>query len=226
MRIGFRQRQIQDPDSLGANSNMIFASHIGFPVEIMMYIMDNPIHSPLPKEQLSKNHGEIQNCFLDRLIQIRYNLYQAHDLSNNKIQGRTPDWVWSSCMSSLQRLNISHNMLTSVDSIPLQYVYIIDLRSNLLQGSLPIPPSTTEIFFISQIIRRIILDYLWGGPFIYLQFDSTANTSEECLFFFYEFKHELSIQTLRRKQKKNLKTERSNAEKRNMNRESIENFID
>ncbi|PHT35700.1 hypothetical protein CQW23_23400 [Capsicum baccatum] len=41
-------------------------------------------------------------------------------------------------------------MLTSVDSIPLQYVDTIDLRSNLLQGSLPIPPNSTTYFFISE----------------------------------------------------------------------------
>ncbi|XP_049365464.1 receptor-like protein Cf-9 homolog [Solanum verrucosum] len=50
---------------------------------------------------------------------------------------------------SLITLNISHNMLTSVDTIPLQIVYTIDLRSNLLQGSLAIPPNSTTFFFIS-----------------------------------------------------------------------------
>ncbi|KAH0773355.1 hypothetical protein KY290_010492 [Solanum tuberosum] len=70
------------------------------------------------------------------------------DLSNKKLQGRIPDWAWSNWMS-LITLNISHNMLTSVDTIPLQIVYTIDLRSNLLQGSLPIPPNSTTFFFIS-----------------------------------------------------------------------------
>ncbi|KAG5587008.1 hypothetical protein H5410_047442 [Solanum commersonii] len=55
------------------------------------------------------------------------------DLSNNKIQGRIPDWAWSNWMFSLKSLSISHNMLTSVDIIPLQIVYTIDLWSNLLQ---------------------------------------------------------------------------------------------
>ncbi|KAM3337392.1 hypothetical protein P3S68_031717 [Capsicum galapagoense] len=72
------------------------------------------------------------------------------DLSNNKLQGRIPDWAWSNWMFSMRSLNLSHNMLTSVVSIPLQYVEPIDLRSNLLQGSLPVPPNTSSIFFISQ----------------------------------------------------------------------------
>ncbi|XP_059290688.1 receptor-like protein Cf-9 [Lycium ferocissimum] len=43
------------------------------------------------------------------------------DLSNNKLQGRIPDWAWSSWIFSVTTLNLSHNMLRSVDSIPLQY---------------------------------------------------------------------------------------------------------
>ncbi|KAF3664373.1 putative beta-glucosidase 44-like [Capsicum annuum] len=70
------------------------------------------------------------------------------DLSNNKLEGRVPDW--SNWMFALQHLILSHNMLTSVDSIPFQYVVTIDLRSNVLQGSRPIPPNTTWFFFISQ----------------------------------------------------------------------------
>ncbi|XP_055815011.1 receptor-like protein Cf-9 homolog [Solanum dulcamara] len=72
------------------------------------------------------------------------------DLSNNKIQGRIPDWAWSNWMFSLKYVNLSHNMLTSVDSIPLHTVHNIDIRSNMLQGSLPIPPNSTRYFFISQ----------------------------------------------------------------------------
>ncbi|MCD9560975.1 hypothetical protein HAX54_019842 [Datura stramonium] len=34
------------------------------------------------------------------------------DLSNNKIQGRIPDWAWSNWMHSMTYLNSSHNMLT------------------------------------------------------------------------------------------------------------------
>ncbi|KAM3337989.1 hypothetical protein P3S68_032315 [Capsicum galapagoense] len=72
------------------------------------------------------------------------------DLSNNKLQGRILDWARSNWMFSLPGLNLSHNMLTSVDSIPLQYVDTIDLRSNLLQSSLPIPPNSTRHFFILE----------------------------------------------------------------------------
>ncbi|PHU01777.1 hypothetical protein BC332_31564 [Capsicum chinense] len=38
------------------------------------------------------------------------------DLSNNKLQGRIPDWAWSNWMFSMRSLNLSYNKLTSVDS--------------------------------------------------------------------------------------------------------------
>ncbi|CAK9151873.1 unnamed protein product [Ilex paraguariensis] len=59
------------------------------------------------------------------------------DLSGNKIDGRTPSWIWK---MNLQYLNISHNFLYALDeflpnmSTPLQ---TLDLRASLLQGSLP-----------------------------------------------------------------------------------------
>ncbi|XP_049386445.1 receptor-like protein Cf-9 [Solanum stenotomum] len=94
---------------------------------------------------------ELAACEVKELEFLRSaNQLRQLDLSNNKIQGRIPDWAWSNWMSSLDTLNMSHNMLTSVDSIPLQSLYTIDLRSNLLQGSLPIPSNSTRYFFISH----------------------------------------------------------------------------
>ncbi|KAH0772485.1 hypothetical protein KY290_009622 [Solanum tuberosum] len=94
---------------------------------------------------------ELAACEVKELEFLRSaNQLLVLDLSNNKIQGRIPDWAWSNWMFSLLDLNISHNMLTSVDSIPLQSLDTIDLRSNLLQGSLPIPSNSTTFFFISH----------------------------------------------------------------------------
>uniref|UniRef100_A0A1U7X977 Receptor-like protein 12 n=2 Tax=Nicotiana sylvestris TaxID=4096 RepID=A0A1U7X977_NICSY len=69
------------------------------------------------------------------------------NLSNNKIQGRIPDWVWPIWMFSLNRLNLSHNMLTNMgsgnmDSIPsyvcnLDSLRVLDLAKNNLIGEIP-----------------------------------------------------------------------------------------
>ncbi|KAL3351105.1 hypothetical protein AABB24_019618 [Solanum stoloniferum] len=97
------------------------------------------------------NTLELAACEVKELEFLRSaNQLQRLDLSNNKIQGRIPDWAWSNWMPSLNTLNMSHNMLSSVDSIPLPLADIIDLRSNLLQGSLPIPSNSTTFFFISH----------------------------------------------------------------------------
>ncbi|XP_049391557.1 receptor-like protein Cf-9 homolog [Solanum stenotomum] len=109
---------------------------------------DNSVNVTLPE---SLTRLELAACEVKELKFLR-SANQLHnlDLSNNKIQGRIPDWAWSNWMSSLDTLIMSHNMLSSVDSIPLQSLYTIDLRSNLLQGSLPIPSISTKYFFMSN----------------------------------------------------------------------------
>ncbi|XP_059449521.1 receptor-like protein 6 [Corylus avellana] len=51
------------------------------------------------------------------------------NLSNNKIHGQVPEWMWNKSTTSLQ---------------------VLDLESNSLQGSLPIPPVATLHFDISN----------------------------------------------------------------------------
>ncbi|KAM3235238.1 hypothetical protein P3L10_015274 [Capsicum annuum] len=72
------------------------------------------------------------------------------DLSNNKIQGRIPDFALSNWMNSMSNLNLSHNMLTSSNQIHLLPLLDIDLQSNFLQGPLPIPPPSVQLFFMSK----------------------------------------------------------------------------
>ncbi|KAH0736333.1 hypothetical protein KY285_012040 [Solanum tuberosum] len=109
---------------------------------------DNKVDFTWPE---SLNILDLAACELKELEFLRSaKKLQNLDLSNNKIQGRIPDWAWSNWNFSMRYLNISHNMLMSVDSIPLPLADFIDLRSNLLQGSLPIPPISTRFFFISH----------------------------------------------------------------------------
>ncbi|GLT39481.1 hypothetical protein SLA2020_136690 [Shorea laevis] len=71
------------------------------------------------------------------------------DISKNKISGQIHKWEIEG-MSSLN-LNLSYNFLTGIDSFGSGYLQIVDLRSNLLQGSLPIP-STTWVYMKQLII--------------------------------------------------------------------------
>ncbi|KAL0452193.1 UNVERIFIED_CONTAM: Receptor-like protein 6 [Sesamum latifolium] len=60
------------------------------------------------------------------------------DLSGNNIEGQVPNWIWH---STLQYVNISHNRLNSVEEfspyVSLNLLATLDIRGNLLQGSLP-----------------------------------------------------------------------------------------
>ncbi|KAG6406507.1 hypothetical protein SASPL_134111 [Salvia splendens] len=60
------------------------------------------------------------------------------DLSRNKIKGQVPNWIWK---STLQYVLLSRNSLESMEeflpNVSLTSLTTLDLRSNLLQGSLP-----------------------------------------------------------------------------------------
>ncbi|XP_024025996.1 receptor-like protein 9DC3 [Morus notabilis] len=80
------------------------------------------------------------------------------DLSNNRIDGSVPQWLWNVGRDSLWYLNISHNLLTQIGKIPWKNLLLIDLSSNRLQaGHLPIPPPSTYLFSISnnQLVGEI-----------------------------------------------------------------------
>lgn len=73
------------------------------------------------------------------------------DLSSNKIHGQIPDWALSNWGSSVYYLNLSFNSLTGINNLNhFENLVFVDLQFNLLQGSLPVPPSTTQIFYASN----------------------------------------------------------------------------
>ncbi|GKV46625.1 hypothetical protein SLEP1_g53599 [Rubroshorea leprosula] len=98
------------------------------------------------------------------------------DLSANQIDGEIPRWIWN--IGSLTYLNLSHNFLVNLHE-PLrglssaQYLLVLDLHSNRLQGQLPsFPPSATYLDYSSNNFCSVIPvnfgDYLSTAQFISL----------------------------------------------------------
>ncbi|XP_058111866.1 receptor-like protein 7 [Magnolia sinica] len=75
------------------------------------------------------------------------------DLSNNKISGEIPKWIWEIGNGSLNYLNLSHNVLRGIEPSPhlsLSDLSILDISSNKLEDSLPIPPPSILFFSVSN----------------------------------------------------------------------------
>ncbi|XP_057953861.1 receptor-like protein Cf-9 homolog [Malania oleifera] len=73
------------------------------------------------------------------------------DLSANKITREIPKWTFNMWNNSLIVFNLSHNFLTHVDEhLPWKNLRYLDIQNNMIQGSLPIPPSSKEVFLISN----------------------------------------------------------------------------
>ncbi|KAM4110291.1 hypothetical protein ACB094_03G184000 [Castanea mollissima] len=82
------------------------------------------------------------------------NELQTLDLSNNTIEGNIPKWFWNVGKETLEYLNLSYNHLSKFEQspvvLPWKNMYLLDLSSNMLQGSFPIPPLSTQYFFASK----------------------------------------------------------------------------
>ncbi|KAF3622376.1 hypothetical protein FXO38_31320 [Capsicum annuum] len=91
------------------------------------------------------------NHFSGQLRDFRYNSALVYiDISENQLQGPLPMSI-QNLVSLLHYLNLSHNMLTSIDLLPFLPINTIDLRSNFLQGTLPdVLPLSLELFFMSN----------------------------------------------------------------------------
>ncbi|XP_031115748.1 receptor-like protein 48 [Ipomoea triloba] len=66
-----------------------------------------------------------------------FDALQDLDLSDNKIEGEIPSWIWH---NELQVVNISHNLLSVFDEIPTNissYTFSLLLHGNRIKGSLP-----------------------------------------------------------------------------------------
>ncbi|KAJ4725237.1 Receptor-like protein [Melia azedarach] len=95
----------------------------------------------------------ISDCNLSEFPDILRNQtkLQILDISGNKIHGRIPNWFLEVGRDSLSYLNLSHNFLTGgIENIPPNNLQDLDLRSNLLQGSLMVPPPLAVFLLVSN----------------------------------------------------------------------------
>ncbi|GLT35521.1 hypothetical protein SLA2020_099670 [Shorea laevis] len=111
---------------------------------------------------------------------------QELDLSKNKISGQIHKWEIEGM--SLDKLNLSYNFVTSIDLFGFGNLRIVDLRSNLLQGSLPILSTTwdsMEGLFISgnNLTGEIPCSYcnFTSLRFLVLANNSLGGKIPECL---------------------------------------------
>ncbi|GKV49186.1 hypothetical protein SLEP1_g55950 [Rubroshorea leprosula] len=103
------------------------------------------------------NNGTAVNYSFPNLQSLRFSSCNIHkfpsflrkaenlqelDISKNKISGQIHKWEVEGM--SLSSLDLSYNFLTGIDLFCFGYLEIVDLRSNLLQGSLPILSTTWD----------------------------------------------------------------------------------
>ncbi|KAF3443263.1 hypothetical protein FNV43_RR12945 [Rhamnella rubrinervis] len=87
-------------------------------------------------------------------VLLNQNELQWLDLSYNNIHGLVPKWIWNSSKKTLGYLNLGHNVLTGFEQsptyLPWSALKIINLQSNNLKGSIPIPPKSTKVYLASD----------------------------------------------------------------------------
>ncbi|KAL6140277.1 hypothetical protein ACLB2K_058577 [Fragaria x ananassa] len=99
---------------------------------------------------------ELGSCNLTEFPEfLKYTSELMHlDLSDNNLHGQIPKWMWNSTSESLRYLNLSHNHLTGFEEnpviIPWHQLSSLQLDSNMLRGSLPVPAPSIEVYSISN----------------------------------------------------------------------------
>ncbi|XP_048330554.1 receptor-like protein EIX1 [Ziziphus jujuba] len=73
------------------------------------------------------------------------------DISNTSLSGSIPYWFWE-LSSTISTLNVSHNQLEGQLPSPLKFTSraVVSFRSNLFNGSIPIPNGSIELLDLSK----------------------------------------------------------------------------
>ncbi|KAF3434371.1 hypothetical protein FNV43_RR25474 [Rhamnella rubrinervis] len=86
---------------------------------------------------------------------LRYqNELELLDLNGNKIYGQIPKWMLNTSVDTLMALNIGRNLLTGFNQqstvLPWVNLRLFEVSYNMLQGPLPIPPPSIQLFDVSN----------------------------------------------------------------------------
>ncbi|KAJ0647065.1 putative leucine-rich repeat domain superfamily [Helianthus annuus] len=119
---------------------------------ITLSVIDSHINGTQPK---FKELG-LPSCNLKvfpEFLRFQHQL-EYLNLDNNNIEGLIPGWMWNISKNTLGELSLSQNLLMGFGqhSPVASWVNLwsLDLSQNMLHGSIPRPPPTTEYFFVSN----------------------------------------------------------------------------
>ncbi|XP_058111917.1 receptor-like protein 53 [Magnolia sinica] len=101
-------------------------------------------------------HLLLRSCNISKFPDILRRQEEMYflDLSNNRINGEIPNWIWKVGNESLTYFNLSHNDLEGLEGpfphLSLSSLEVLDLSFNMLEGSIPIPPLFIHFFSLSS----------------------------------------------------------------------------
>jgi Leucine-rich repeat (LRR) protein len=124
---------------------------------LQLNVIQNLIN--LSSLHLSHNNLELASSKLKPFPQflINQSTLSMLDLSDNRIHGEIPNWIWN--LPYLYSLNLSYNYLETLDLslLNMSSVHFLDLQSNQLQGQLSVLPKYVKYLDFSKNNFRSVI---------------------------------------------------------------------
>ncbi|KAI3805771.1 hypothetical protein L1987_21657 [Smallanthus sonchifolius] len=120
---------------------------------------------------------KLASCNLSKFPNLRnQSRLLTLDLSNNKIEGNIPNWIWEVGSGRISYMNLSRNRLTGFEE-PYNFrdLFVLDMHSNYLTGVIPIPPQTATFIDYSNNLFNSSLPESIGRNLTYAYFFSVSN---------------------------------------------------